>query len=119
MAARRRGCFRGARPATPRDDATGADVSSGRGNRQFLGELFFSLFFLLTSMAWLRSPRTSKWIGWVGVVTAVAGLLGMFRNVTGVVAPIAAVNNYLLPAFMIILGIALVRWPAVDDAAVP
>jgi len=49
----------------------------------------------------------------------------MFRNVTDAVAPIAAaivaavaaVNNYLLPAFMIILGIALMRWPAVDDPA--
>jgi hypothetical protein len=27
------------------------------------------------------------------------------------------VNNYLLPAFMIILGVALVRWPVVADAA--
>jgi hypothetical protein len=26
-------------------------------------------------------------------------------------------RNYLLPAFMIILGVALVRWPTVDDAA--
>jgi hypothetical protein len=41
----------------------------------------------------------------------------MFRNVTGAVAPIAAVNNYLLPAFMIILGVALVRWPADTDSA--
>jgi uncharacterized protein DUF4386 len=86
---------------------------------EFLGELSFSLFFLLTSIAWLRSPAKSRWIGWVGIVTAVFGLVGMFRNVTGVVAPIADVNNYLLPAFMIILGIALVLWPAVDDAAVP
>jgi hypothetical protein len=84
---------------------------------EFVGELSFSGFFLLTSIVWLQSPRTHKWIGWVGVGTAVAGLVGMFRNVTGAVAPIAAVNNYLLPAFMIILGVALVRWPAVADAA--
>lgn len=86
---------------------------------EFLGELSFSLFFLLTSIVWLRSPGTSRWIGWVGVLTAVFGLVGMFRNITGVVAPIAEVNNYLLPAFMIILGIALVRWPVGDEAAVP
>lgn len=84
---------------------------------EFLGELSFSLFFLLTSIVWLQSPRTARWIGWVGVATAVLGLVGMFRNVTGVVAPIAEVNNYLLPAFMIILGIALVRWPAVNEGA--
>jgi hypothetical protein len=76
---------------------------------EFLGEMAFSIFFLLTSVAWLQTPR-ARWIGWLGVVTAVAGLLGMFRNVTGVVAPIAEVNNYLLPLFMIVLGVALVRW---------
>jgi hypothetical protein len=80
---------------------------------EFVGELSFSGFFLLTSLVWLESPRAPKWIGWAGIGTAAAGLVGMFRNVTGVVAPIAAVNNYLLPAFMIALGIALVRWPAV------
>lgn len=90
---------------------------------EFLGELSFSLFFLLTSITWLRSPRAARWIGWLGVVTAVFGLVGMFRNVTAgsapavaaIVAAIAAVNNYVLPAFMIILGIALIRWPAGDD----
>jgi hypothetical protein len=84
---------------------------------EFLGELSFSAFFLLTSIVWLQSPRTHKWIGWVGVGTAASGLVGMFRNVTTAVAPIAAVNNYLLPLFMIILGVALLRWPAVADSA--
>jgi hypothetical protein len=84
---------------------------------EFLGELSFSVFFLLTGIVWLLAPRTHKWIGWVGVGTAAFGLIGMFRNVTGAVAPIAAMNNYLLPAFMIILGVALVRWPAVPDPA--
>jgi len=84
---------------------------------EFLGELSFSVFFLLTSIAWLQEPRGHKWLGWFGVGTATLGLVGMFRNVTSAVAPIAALNNYLLPAFMIILGVALVRWPAVDDAA--
>src|SRR3989442_603059 len=80
---------------------------------EFLGELSFSAFFLLTSIVWLQLPRPHKWIGWVGVGTAVLGLVGMFRNVTATVAPIAALNNYLLPAFMVILGVALVRLPAV------
>jgi hypothetical protein len=77
---------------------------------EFLGELSFSAFFGLTSIVWLRSRRSPRWIGWAGVVTAMSGMLGMFRNVTPAVAPIAALNNYLLPAFMIILGIALARW---------
>jgi drug/metabolite transporter (DMT)-like permease len=57
----------------------------------------------------------ARWIGWVGVVTAVAGFIGMFRNVTVAVAPVAAVNNYLLPLFMIILGVAFVRWPLASE----
>jgi hypothetical protein len=83
---------------------------------EFLGELSFSVFFLLTSLVWLQAPHRHQWIGWAGVGTAVLGLLGMFRNVTGAVAPIAALNNYLLPAFMIALGVALMRWPAVPDS---
>lgn len=83
---------------------------------EFLGELSFSAFFLLTSIVWLHSPGTASWIGWVGLATAAFGFAGMFRNVTDTVAPIAALNNYLLPAFMIILGIALVRWPMGHDA---
>jgi hypothetical protein len=84
---------------------------------EVLGELSFSAFFLLTSIVWLQAPRSQKWIGWVGVGTAALGFVAMFRNATGAVAPIAALNNYLLPAFMIILGVALVWWPAVPDSA--
>ena len=83
---------------------------------EFLGELSFSLFFLLTSLVWLKAPDRRPWIGWAGIGTAALGLLGMFRNVSGAVAPIAAVNNYLLPAFMIVLGVAFIRWPAVADS---
>jgi hypothetical protein len=81
---------------------------------EFLGELSFSAFFLLTSIVWLQSRRPSRWIGWLGLVTAASGFLGMFRNIFAPVAPIAALNNYLLPVFMIVLGVALARWPTND-----
>ena len=106
--------------ATPSEQAVLAAVFDGMntylGNYigEFLGELSFSAFFLLTSIVWLKAPHTRKWIGWFGVGTVAFGFIGMFRNVTGAVAPIAELNNYLLPAFMIVLGVALVRWPAVD-----
>ena len=102
--------------AAPPEQAVLASVFDGLnsylGNYigEFLGELSVSAFFLLTSIVWLRSPVPARWIGWLGLVTAASGLLGMFRNVTGAVAPIAAVNNYLLPVFMIVLGVALARW---------
>ena len=84
---------------------------------EFLGELGISMFFLLTSFVWLRSAQRARWVGWIGVATAVAGLIGMFRNVTTIVAPVAAVNNYLLPLFMIILGVAFIRWHSATPAA--
>ena len=77
---------------------------------EFLGALSFSVFFLLTSIVWLQSPRPDRWVGWLGLVTAASGLLGMLRNIIGTVAPIAALNNYLLPLFMIVLGVVLARW---------
>ena len=109
--------------AAPAEQGTLAAVFDGLntylGNYigEFLGELSFSAFFLLTSIVYLQSPRPRKWIGWVGVGTGALGFIGMFRNVTGAVAPIAALNNYLLPAFMIMLGVVLARWPAVPESA--
>jgi hypothetical protein len=92
-----------------------AGLNSFLGNYvgEFLGELSFSLFFLLSGLAMLaRDSRYPRWVGYLGVFTAVAGLIGMFRNVTAVVDSVAAVNNYLLPIWMIIFGISLVRHPS-------
>ena len=85
---------------------------------EFLGELSFSAVLLadFAGVAAVTTTLTNGSAG-LGVGTAVLGLVGMFRNVTDAVAPIAAVNNYLLPAFMIVLGVALMRWPAVADSA--
>ena len=77
---------------------------------EFLGELCFSLFFLLSAAA--MSKRDSgfpRWIGWLGIATGALGLIGMFRNVSHLVAPVAEVNNYLLPLWMIVFGVGLLR----------
>ncbi len=102
-----------------------AGLNSFLGNYigEFLGELAFSVFFLLSALAMLV-PRSgfSRWVGYFGILTAVAGLLGMFRNVSNLVAPVAAVNNYLLPLWMIIFGVALLRHRhriAGDATAIP
>ena len=94
--------------------ATFAGLNSFLGNYigEFLGELSFSVFFLLSGLAMLaRGARFPRWVGYLGIFTAAAGLIGMFRNVSGVVDPIAALNNYLLPLWMIIFGVALLRHP--------
>lgn len=76
---------------------------------EFLGELSASMFFLHSAWTILRSRAAPAWTGWMGIVTAAAGLIGMFRNVTTAVAPVAAVNNYLLPLWMIVFGVVLLR----------
>jgi drug/metabolite transporter (DMT)-like permease len=68
-----------------------------------------SAFFVLTAWALWRSGQSNRWIALTGLVTGVLGWVGMFRNVTPLVSPIAAINNYLLPLWMIMLGVVLLR----------
>jgi hypothetical protein len=77
---------------------------------EFLGELSFSTFFLLSSWALLRSRVVPIWVALLGLLTGVSGLVGMFRNLTPAVDGVAAVNNYLLPLWMIGFGVVLLRW---------
>jgi hypothetical protein len=75
---------------------------------EFLGELSMNVFFLLSAGAMLkRDSNFARWVGWTGAITGGAGLIGMFRNAFAIVAPVAEVNNYLLPLWMIIFGISL------------
>ena len=90
---------------------TGLNSYLGNYIGEFLGELSFSVFFLLSALAMLTpAAGFPRWVGYLGAVTAIAGLLGMFRNVTDVVDPVAAVNNYLLPLWMIVFGAGLLRY---------
>jgi hypothetical protein len=82
---------------------------------EFLGELSFSSFFLLSSWTLLRSRAMPTWVAGVGLATGAAGLVGMFRNVTVAVAPVATINNYLLPLWMIIFGVVLIRHRLPED----
>jgi len=75
---------------------------------EFLGELSFSVFFVLSGVGLLRLETAPGWLGWWGMATGGLGLIGMWRNVTPAVAAVAAANNYLLPAWMIGFGVWLV-----------
>lgn len=83
---------------------------------EFLGELSVSAFFLLSAWTMLRSRTVPAWVAWSGIITAVAGLIGMFRNVSAAVAPVAAINNYLLPLWMVIFGVVLLRTRLPEEA---
>jgi len=106
--------------ATPEQQQVIASVFNGfntyLGNYigEFLGELSFNMFFLLSAWALLRSRAAPRWVAAIGLAVAAAGFIGMFRNVTIAMAPVAAVNNYLVPLWMIVFGVVLLRLP--DEA---
>jgi hypothetical protein len=63
---------------------------------------------VLSGVGLLRRVRAPRWLGWWGIATGVLGLIGMWRNVTPAVDAVAAINNYLLPAWMIAFGVWLI-----------
>ena len=77
---------------------------------EFLGELALNAFFILSGVALVRSGRSV--VGYCGVVAGAIGLVAGLRNVTPAVSLIAEVNNYVLPLWLIVLGVVLVRWPS-------
>jgi hypothetical protein len=90
---------------------TGLNSYLGNYIGEFLGELSVNLFFLLSALAMLeRGAGFPRWMGYLGTAAAGAGLIGMFRNVSAAVAPVASLNNYLLPLWMIVFGSGLLRF---------
>jgi hypothetical protein len=79
---------------------------------EFLGELALNAFFLLTATGLLRAKR--RVAGWSGVAVAAIGLIAAFRNVTSSVSLIADANNYVLPLWLVALGILMIRQKGLD-----
>jgi hypothetical protein len=86
---------------------SGLNVYLGNFLGEFLGELSLNAFFLLTAFALLRAGR--KWVGYGGFAVGAIGLIAAFRNVTPSVGLIADVNNYVLPLWLIVLGVVLLH----------
>jgi hypothetical protein len=90
---------------------SGLNVYLGNFIGEFLGELSLNAFFILSAIALMRAGRRT--IGYGGVAVGVIGLAAAFRNVTSAVWLIAEINNYVLPFWLIVLGVVLLRWRAV------
>jgi len=75
---------------------------------EFLGEVSLNAFFMLSGVALVRAARSV--VGYCGVVAGAMGLVAALRNLTPAVSLIAEVNNYVLPLWLIVLGVVLVRW---------
>ncbi|HUQ80210.1 MAG TPA: DUF4386 family protein [Gemmatimonadaceae bacterium] len=76
---------------------------------EFLGEVSISVFFFISAWAMLKSGAASRWLAFAGIATSVLGVLGAFRNVTSAVVNISEINNFLLPLWMIVFGVILLR----------
>ncbi len=50
-----------------------------------------------------------KYFGYFAVLTALLGFVRGFRNVTSLVNMISEINNYLIPMFLVALGVLLIR----------
>ena len=74
---------------------------------EFVGELSLNLFFLTTAFALLRAGR--RWAAYAGMTAGLIGLIAAFRNVTPTVSLVADINNYVLPLWLIGLGIVVLR----------
>jgi len=74
---------------------------------EFVGELCLNAFFILSARAMFRSAILPRWMAGLGLGCGALGLIAMWRNVTDVVAPIAALNNAVLPLWMIVFGVGL------------
>lgn len=101
--------------------ATFAASNSYLGNfvGEFLGELFLNTFFLLSSIALTRAAAPSRrWLLVVGSAASLLGGLAMLRNATHWVEPIAALNNIVLPIWMLVLAVVLLRHRAVAPTPV-
>ena len=91
---------------------TGLNLYLGNYIGEFVGELALNGFFVVTGFAALHSTQVRRRFGLTGIAVGVAGWVGAFRNISSLVGPIAELNNYLLPVWLIVLGVVLIRWPA-------
>jgi hypothetical protein len=86
---------------------SGFNVYLGNFIGEFLGELALNAFFILSGVAFLRAGR--RWVGYGGLLVGAIGVLAAFRNVASSVGLIADANNYVLPFWLIAMGVVLLR----------
>jgi len=83
---------------------TGLNLYLGNYIGEFLGEVCLAVFFLISALALRAAPRFPAWLGIAGLVFAASFFIGALRNAMPALQPVADVNNYLLPLWMIVLG---------------
>lgn len=90
----------------------GLNTMLGRYVGEFLGELMLNLSFVLFSLVAWQDRRLPRWLSGFGLVAGAVGLVAMWRNVTPVVAVVAQLNNALLPVWLMVWSVGLLRLKA-------
>ena len=72
-----------------------------------MGELCLNAFFVLAGVALLRAGQ--RLAGYGSMIAGAVGLIASFRNVTAAVSLIAGLDNYVLPIWLIVLGVVMLR----------
>jgi hypothetical protein len=74
---------------------------------ELLGETLMAVWFASLGAAFLATGR--RVLGWAGLAMGVIGAIAVLRLITPVVDPIAAANNSLLPLWLLVLGVVMLR----------
>ena len=85
-----------------------ANLYLGNVIGEFAGELLLNGFFLTSSVALSVGQPRRRWLAVVGIAASAFGWVAMLRNLTPLVAPLATLNNIVLPLWMMTLGLVLV-----------
>jgi hypothetical protein len=83
---------------------------------EFVGEMCTAVWFLVVAVTFRRLGW--RVLGGLGLAAAALMAISALRNITTLVDPIAAINNYALPLWLITLGVAFLRPPAQAAAEV-
>ncbi|MFG5408889.1 hypothetical protein ABXN37_13380 [Piscinibacter sakaiensis] len=86
---------------------------------EFLGELFLNLFFVVSAAVLTRSGAAPRGLLLASLAAGLLGGVAMLRNVLPMVQAVAALNNAVLPAWMLVLGGVLVRHRAAASTRGP
>jgi hypothetical protein len=74
-----------------------ANLYLGNVIGEFAGELFLNAFFLTSSFVLAAGRPRRRWLAFAGVAFSALGWIAMLRNITPLMAPVAALNNVALP----------------------
>ncbi len=85
----------------------GLNLYLGNFIGEFMGEIALSGFVALTGYALIQAGR--RRIGTAGLIASAFGFVAALRNVNPAVSLIANANNYVLPLWLIVLGIVIAR----------